>query len=60
MPKRIKEITAENFSAAVDYACDLNRRMHACILARKIILPLGSLVFALNVFFLFMGLFFSV
>ena len=55
MSKRIKEITTENFSAAVDYAYRLNKKLHANVLATKIVLPLGTIVFALHALVLFLG-----
>lgn len=55
MSKRTKEITAENFSAAVDYAYALNKKMHTNVLALKIVLPLGSVLFALHSMILFLG-----
>ena len=55
MSKKIKNITAENFSEAVDYAYTLNKKMTANVLAKKILIPLGSIVFALNALLLFMG-----
>lgn len=55
MSKRIKQITAENFAVAVDYACTLNKKMHANVLAKKIVLPLGSFVFALHSIVMLLG-----
>ncbi|MBO5321310.1 MAG: hypothetical protein J6B22_01725, partial [Clostridia bacterium] len=55
MSNRIKQITAENFPEAVDYACALNKKMCANVLAKKIVLPLGSVLFALHSMILFLG-----
>jgi len=55
MSKRTKEITVENFSAAIDYAYDLNKKMNTNVLALKIVLPLGSVLFALHSTILFLG-----
>lgn len=55
MSKRVKNITDENFPAAVDYACTLNKKMHANVLAQKIVLPLGSIVFSLHTIILLLG-----
>ncbi len=55
MSKRTKEITVENFSAAIDYAYDLNKKMNTNVLALKIVLPLGSVLFALHSTIFFLG-----
>lgn len=55
MSKRIKEVTAENLSSAVEYAYALNKQMHSNVLALKIVLPLGSILFALHSLLLFLG-----
>ncbi len=55
MSKRTKEITTENFSEAIDYAYTINKKMTANLLSFKIILPLGSILFALHSMLLCLG-----
>ncbi|MBQ9859735.1 MAG: hypothetical protein IJO76_03540 [Clostridia bacterium] len=55
MSKRVKEITEETFSDAVDYAHFLNKKLHFNVLSQKIILPLGSILLALHATILFLG-----
>lgn len=55
MSKRIKTISEENFSAAIDYACTLNKRMNTNVRAQKIVFPLGTIVFTLHAIMLFLG-----
>lgn len=55
MSKKIKEITDEKLSAAIDYAYTLNKKMNANVLTLKIVLPLGSVLLALHAIVLFLG-----
>lgn len=55
MSKKITMISEENFSESVDYAATLNRKTRSEILARKIVLPLGTIVLALNALLIFLG-----
>lgn len=56
MSKSAKEITSENFSAAVNSAYALTKKLHSAVLALKIILPLGSILLALHAMILFLGI----
>ena len=51
----VKKISEENFSTAVDHAYTLNKRMRFNVLALKIVLPLGSIVFALHAIIMLLG-----
>lgn len=55
MSKRIKQITAENFNQAVDYAYTLNKKLATFVPARKIIIPTLGIVFALHTAALIIG-----
>ncbi len=54
MIKRVKTITEENFSDAVDYAYVLNKKMHFNVLSEKIVLPFGSILLTLYTTTLFL------
>lgn len=56
MAKKITFITESNFPEAVKYARSLNRKMAAGIHAQNIVLPLGSIVFAIHSFILLIAL----
>lgn len=55
MSKRIKQITAENFNQAVDYAHTLNKKLATFVPARKILIPTLGIVFALHTAALIIG-----
>lgn len=55
MAKMITDISKDNFPTAVKYACSLNRKMTANIHAQNLVLPLGSMLFALHAFILLLG-----
>ena len=57
MSKAITKITAENFSDAVKYAHAYKRKRAVARLTRKVILPLGSLLFFLNALLITLGAF---
>lgn len=59
MSKKIKEITTENFSEAVDYAYSLNRKLTAFIPTQNILVPLGSILFSLHITILALGLIYA-
>lgn len=56
MAKEITKISKENFSAAVDYAYTLNKKMDVIRWAQSILLPLGSLLFAAHCLIFALGL----
>lgn len=56
MAKKVTFITERNFSEAVRYARSLNRKMAAGIHGQNIVLPIGSIVFAIHTFILLLGL----
>lgn len=56
MSKKITKISKENFPAAIKYAYSLNKKMTANILAQNIVLPLGSMLFAIHTFILLLGI----
>lgn len=56
MSKKIISVTKENFPQAVKYAYSLNGKMAANAYAQKIVLPLGSLLFAFHVFIFLLGI----
>lgn len=60
MSKKITKISRENFSAAVDYAYTLNRKMDASRWAQNILVPLGSLLFAIHLMIFILGLAYEV
>ena len=56
MLKRITTISKENFPKAVRYARALNKKMTTNALAQYIVLPLGSMLFAVHALILLFGL----
>lgn len=54
--KKIPKISKENFSATINYAYLLNRKMTANISLQNIILPIGSILFAINTFICLLGI----
>ncbi|MBR5502571.1 MAG: hypothetical protein IKV55_06020, partial [Oscillospiraceae bacterium] len=59
MLKRITKISAQNFSEAVDYANALNKKRIVTIRVRKLLLPLGSFMFALHALLLSLGVLYA-
>lgn len=60
MAKKITKISKENFSAAIDYAYTLNRKMDANRWAQNILVPLASLLFAAHCLIFVLGLTYEV
>lgn len=56
MAKKITFITDSNFPEAMKYARSLNRKMAVSIPAQNIVLPLGSILFAIHTFILLLNL----
>ena len=60
MSKKITKIAEGNFSAAVGYAYTLNKKMDANRWAQNILVPLGSLLFAIHLLIFVLGLTYEV
>ena len=60
MQKPNTPITKANFPSALRYAYRLNRKMRASILGQRIVLPLGSILFALSLFLLLLATVYAV
>ena len=55
MSKAITKITQSNFSDAVKYAYAYKRKRTVANYTRKVILPLGSLLFVIHALFITVG-----
>ncbi len=57
--KKMKDISSQNLSEAIDYAYAFNKKKTGAVLIRKVIVPLGSLVFAIHSLLLIIGIYLS-